>query len=56
MDTVKQQLAQQQGEFQLFSRQAKQAKDRLETITYELNSLLESTQGSDNRKKELAAL
>ncbi len=54
LDEKKRLLAQREGEHQVLTREVKQAKERLETVSWELQELTSKEQVHDDQKKELA--
>ncbi|MGE4490697.1 MAG: chromosome segregation protein SMC, partial [Kiritimatiellales bacterium] len=54
LDECRRELAVQQGESQVITRELKQSRDRVETVTYEYNALMESQGSGEDRRTAVA--
>lgn len=53
VDESRQKLSQQEGQLQVVSREAKEARERVETVTWELDELMKSDQDGITERREL---
>lgn len=53
MDELKRDLARKEGEYQVITREASESRDRQETVTWELESLISENESGENNKDKL---